>query len=475
MMDPHNSVNPDPRRTLPSVSELSRRVEALRPELPQWAVTEATRRTVAGARSELESGAGTLDEDSPGSRRRLEAFDWVARVEAAAERLVAGHPRRVVNATGVVLHTNLGRAPLAPAAARAAAEAAAGYSDLELDLSTGKRGQRLAALAEKLVLLSGAEAAFACNNNAAALLLALDTLARGREVVVSRGELIEIGGSFRVPDIMERAGVRLVEVGTTNRTHARDYERAIGPETGLLLKVHRSNFDQTGFVAEVDLATLVRIGGDCGLPVVEDLGSGTLVDLSDRGLPAEAFAPARVRLGADLVCFSGDKLLGGPQAGIALGSDNVIAAMRGNPLARALRLDKMTLAALDWTLAAMLSGSAEREIPVLRQILEPLESVENRARALAAQLAGELEDAAAVAVAPDRSPVGGGSLPGFELDTWVVAVRGRRPAAELAAALRRAAVPVLARVRDDALLLDLRTLGDEDVPVVEAGLVTALR
>jgi L-seryl-tRNA(Ser) seleniumtransferase len=474
-MDPRSSVNPDPRRLLPSVSELSRRVAALRPELPLWVVTEAARRTVAGARSELESRAASLDESSPRSPDWPEAADWVALVEAAAERLASGHPRRVVNATGVVLHTNLGRAPLAPAAARAAAEAATGYSDLELDLSTGKRGERLAALAEKLVLLSGAEAAFACNNNAAALLLALDTLARGREVVVSRGELIEIGGSFRVPDIMERAGVRLVEVGTTNRTHARDYERAIGPETGLLLKVHRSNFDLTGFVAEVDLAALVRIGRARGLPVVEDLGSGTLVDLTDHGLPAEAFAPARVRLGADLVCFSGDKLLGGPQAGIVLGGRKAIAAMRGNPLARALRLDKMTLAALDWTLAAMLGGRAEREIPVLRQILEPLESVESRARALAAELAGKLEEGVTIEAVPDRSPVGGGSLPGFRLDTWVVAIRSRRPAAEVAAALRGAAVPILARVRDDALLLDLRTLGDDDARVIEAGLVTALR
>jgi len=474
-MDPRSSVNPDPRRSLPSVSQLSRKVQTRRPDLPQWAVTEAARRVVAAARRELEGEAAMGDADSPQSGERLQAFGGVARVEEAAESLAGGHPRPVVNATGVVLHTNLGRAPLAPGAARAAAAAAAGYSDLELDLSSGGRGDRLAALADKLALLSGAEAAYACNNNAAALFLALDTLARGREVVVSRGELVEIGGSFRIPDIMERAGVRLVEVGTTNRTHPRDYERALGPDTGLLLKVHRSNFDLTGFVAEVDLASLVRIGHARGLPVVEDLGSGTLMDLGDRGFPAESFAPARLRLGADLVCFSGDKLLGGPQAGIALGSRAVIEAMRSNPLARALRLDKMTLAALDWTLGAMLDGSAEREIPVLRQLLEPLESVEGRARALAAQLRDRLAELATVDAMRDRSPVGGGSLPGFALDTWVVVIRSQQSPDRIAAALRRAVVPILARVRDDALLLDLRTLRDDDPPLIEAGLVTALR
>jgi L-seryl-tRNA(Ser) seleniumtransferase len=450
-------------------------VQARRPDLPQWAVTEAARRVVDSARRELEGEAATGDADPPGSGEPLHSFGGVAGVEEAAERLAGGHPRPVVNATGVVLHTNLGRAPLAPGAASAAAAAAAGYSDLELDLTSGGRGDRLAALADKLTLLSGAQAATACNNNAAALLLALDTLARGREVVVSRGELVEIGGSFRIPDIMERAGVRLVEVGTTNRTHPRDYERALGPDTGLVLKVHRSNFDLTGFVAEVDLATLVEIAHARGLPVVEDLGSGTLMDLGDRGFPAESFAPARLRLGADLVCFSGDKLLGGPQAGIALGSRAVIEAMRSNPLARALRLDKMTLAALDWTLAAMLDGSAEREIPVLRQLLEPLESVEGRARELAAQLRDRLPELATVDVARDRSPVGGGSLPGFALDTWVVVIRSEQSPDRIAAALRRAAVPILVRVRDDALLLDLRTLRDDDPPLIEAGLVTALR
>jgi L-seryl-tRNA(Ser) seleniumtransferase len=380
-----------------------------------------------------------------------------------------------VNATGIILHTNLGRAPLGPGAAAAVAEAAAGYSDLELDLASGRRGDRLAAVAEKLRLLSAAEAAMVVNNNAAALVLALDTLARGREVIVSRGELVEIGGSFRVPDIMERAGVRLVEVGSTNRTHPGDYERAIGPDTALLLKVHRSNFEQRGFVAEVELPELAAIGRERGLAVLEDLGSGTLLDLSKHGFPAETLASARLRLGADLVCFSGDKLLGGPQAGIVLGAAEPVAAMRRNPLARALRLDKLSLAALDWTLAAILDGRAEREIPVLQQLLAPNALLEARARELAARLAKVAAGGARVAAATDRTFVGGGSLPGFELDTWIVSIQSELGAEAFAAALRRADPPVLARIRDDLVLFDVRTLLAGDETALEQAVASILR
>jgi L-seryl-tRNA(Ser) seleniumtransferase len=282
-------------------------------------------------------------------------------------------------------------------------------------------------------------------------------------VIVSRGELVEIGGSFRVPEIMERAGVRLVEVGSTNRTHLRDYERAIGPETALLLKVHRSNFEQRGFVAEVALPELAELGRARSLPLLEDLGSGTLVDLSLRGLPAEALAPARLQLGADIVCFSGDKLLGGPQAGIVLGTAGPVGAMRRNPLARALRLDKLSLAALDWTLACFLDGRAEREIPVLRQLLEPVADLEKRARELTARLAALAGEGDRVASERSRALVGGGSLPGFELDTWVVSLRAKMGADRFAERLRLSAPPVLARVREDLVLFDMRTLlaGDE--------------
>jgi L-seryl-tRNA(Ser) seleniumtransferase len=401
------------------------------------------------------------------------AGDLVEEAARSARVLAGARPVRVVNATGVVLHTNLGRSVLGDGAAEAVRQAAAHYSDLELDLESGERGDRLAGLETKLRLLSGAGAAAVANNCAAAVLLALDTFARGREVVVSRGELVEIGGSFRVPDILARAGVRLVEVGTTNRTHARDYESAITPQTGLLLKVHRSNFEQRGFVAEVPLAELAEIGKRHAVPVVEDLGSGTLVDLRSRGFPAESYAPASLQAGADVVCFSGDKLLGGPQAGLALGTRDAIAAMRKNPLARALRVDKLTLAALDWLATALLDQRYD-EIPALRMLLASDAELAARARALAAQL-GAAAAALGLRATPQHTdaPVGGGSLPGFALPSWAVALDGATSAAQLASALRRASPAVLARVHGERVLLDVRTLlAGDDALVVSA--LTAL-
>lgn len=467
-MDSSRQVKSDPRRSLPGVDRLTDSLRGQHPELPVWAALAAARRVLAEERERL---AGVAD-GNPG--KAAATSELIVRAAAAAAGIAAGSPRRVVNATGIVLHTNLGRAPLGPGAAAAVAEAAVGYSDLELDLATGRRGDRLAAVAEKLLLLSAAEAAMVVNNNAAALVLALDTLARGREVIVSRGELVEIGGSFRVPDIMERAGVRLVEVGSTNRTHPADYQRAIGPDTALLLKVHRSNFEQRGFVTEVELPELAAIGRERGLPVLEDLGSGTLLDLSRHGFPAEALAPARLRLGADLVCFSGDKLLGGPQAGIVLGAAEPLAAMRRNPLARALRLDKLSLAALDWTLAAILDGRAEREIPVLQQLLAPSAVLEARARELAARLAKVVGAAGRVTAETDRAFVGGGSLPGFELDTWIVSLQSEPGAEGFAAALRRADPPVLARIRDDLVVFDVRTLLAGDETALEQAIASIL-
>lgn len=468
-MDPRSHVNPDPRRELPSVDRLARQLADSWTEIPVWAARVGARGAIAEARRQLVEGVplGNVREVREGVERRARAL---------ALRLIGPQPRRVVNATGIVVHTNLGRAPLGRAAAAAVAEAAMGYGDLELDLETGRRGDRLGTLCDKLSLLAGAEAAYACNNNAAAVLLALDTLARGREVIVSRGELVEIGGSFRVPEVIERAGVRLVEVGSTNRTHLRDYERAIGPDTALLLKVHRSNFEQTGFVAEVDLADLVELGRQRGVAVVEDLGSGTLVDLRARGLeglPAEAFAPARVATGADLVCFSGDKLLGGPQAGLLTGRAPAVEALRANPLARALRLDKLGIAALGATLNCLLDDRLE-DIPVLQQLLLPLAEIEVRARSLARacdELAG---GALEVTVEPQRAPVGGGTLPGFELETRVVVLRGPG-ASQLAESLRKASRPVIARVQDQALLLDPRTLVEDDAEALLEALERALR
>ena len=473
-MDLSRRVNTDPRRALPSIHRLSEALVAENPDLPRWAASQAAQEVVTAARD-------AMDRDSDPARGGPEApagdRDWLAEARVRAVELARPRPSRVINATGVVLHTNLGRAPMAPGAAEAAARAASGYTDLELDLARGERGDRLEGVTRRLRALSGAEAAYACNNNAAALLLALNTLARGREVVVSRGELVEIGGSFRVPEILERAGVKLVEVGSTNRTHLRDYADAIGPDTGMLLKVHRSNFELRGFVKQVELGELVRLGASRGVPVVEDLGSGTLLDLSPHGFPPESSVPARLREGPDLVCFSGDKLLGGPQAGIVLGRDEWITAMRKNPLARALRLDKMSLAALDWTLMTLLSGRGEQELPVLRQILLPPGEHEARTRAFAKRL---LEEAVAegaevdLEVIHDRVPVGGGSLPGFELESWAIALKSRESAQVIAGRLRDADTPVLARVRDGVVLIDLRAVDEDEVTGLFEALGTAL-
>jgi L-seryl-tRNA(Ser) seleniumtransferase len=448
----------DPRRGLPSVDRLMRQLAEARPGLPAWALAEGARRALAATRERL-AGGGV-----PGAP--------LAAALAAADDLVRPRPVRVVNASGVVLHTNLGRAVLPPAVAEAVAVAAASYSALELDLESGQRGERGAGSASLLRLLSGAEDALAVNNGAAAVLLALAALARGREVIVSRGELVEIGGSFRVPEILREAGVSLVEVGTTNRTHLRDYEAALAPRTGAILKVHRSNFEQRGFVADVELPALVALARRPGVPVIEDLGSATLVDLRPHGLPAEAFAPARLASGVDLVCFSGDKLLGGPQAGIVLGRAGPVEALRKSPLARALRLDKLTLTALDATLRLLLAGRV-MELPTLRMLLEPVESVAARAGDLAERLRKAAPRGLAIALEETRAAVGGGSLPGFELPSVAVALAASHGAEALARALRRAAVPVIGRVYDDRVLLDARTLlpGDErDIEAAVAGL-----
>jgi L-seryl-tRNA(Ser) seleniumtransferase len=452
-------MSDDPRRGLPSVDRLVRALEQARPDLPGWTLREGARRSLAAARSALEAGGPTGDPQ--------------AAALALACDLARPRPLRVVNASGVVLHTNLGRAVLPPEVAEAVAAAASSYTALELDLGTGERGERGAGIASLLRLLSSAEDALAVNNGAGAVLLAVSALARGREVVVSRGELVEIGGSFRVPEILREAGVTLVEVGTTNRTHPRDYEAAIGPRTGAILKVHRSNFAIEGFVAEVELPALAAIGGRYGVPVVEDLGSATLVDLRPYGLPPESYAPARLASGVDLVCFSGDKLLGGPQAGIVLGRAERVAALRRSPLARALRLDKLTLAALDATLRLLLAGRA-LELPTVRQLLEPVERVAERARALAERLTRSAPAGLGIALEETRAPVGGGSLPGFELASAAVALASAAGGEALARALRSAAVPVIGRVVGERVLLDARTLLPGDEQAIEAA-VSALR
>jgi L-seryl-tRNA(Ser) seleniumtransferase len=363
-----------------------------------------------------------------------------------------------LNASGVIIHTNLGRAPLSRAALDAARNAAEGYSNLEYDLEAGERGSRHTLVTELLGRLTGAEDALVTNNNAAAVLLILTALGQGGEAIISRGQLVEIGGGFRIPDVMRQSGVSLVEVGTTNRTYAADFEGAITERTALLLRVHASNFLQVGFVHQPALAELVDVGQRHGLPVVDDLGSGSLLDTSHFGLATEPMVQASVAAGVALTAFSGDKLLGGPQAGIIVGRASEIGRLRKHPLMRAIRPDKLTLAALGATLVHYLRGEAEREVPVWRMISASPDDLSSRARLLAGILgAGVVET---------RSAIGGGSLPGQTQPSWAVAFETPTPD-KLAAALRHADPPVIGRIEDNRLLLDLRAILPEQDRVLE--------
>ncbi len=371
-------------------------------------------------------------------------------------------PQRVVNATGVVLHTNLGRAVLAPEAVAAIESVASAPCALEYDVDSGSRGSRDDAVARHLLPLTGAEAVAVVNNNAAAVLLALNTLARGKEVVVSRGELVEIGGSFRIPDICASSGAHLREVGTTNRTHLSDYAGAIGADTGLLLKVHPSNYAIEGFTADVSLAELVELGRRSAVPVVEDLGSGALLDLSQRGLPAEPVVAERVASGADAVTFSGDKLLGGPQAGLIAGKREAVELMQSNPLKRALRCDKMTLAALDATLRLYrTSGDPGADLPTLRYLTRPASEIEKTASAAARLISAALGDGYDVGVRRCQSQIGSGAQPTATLASAAVVITAdQRGAGEIAADFRRSEPPIIGRVKDDCLWLDCRCVDD---------------
>ena len=390
----------------------------------------------------------------------------LSQVEAGLRKAMAPALRRVINASGVILHTNLGRAPLSKAAVGAVAAAAAGYTNLELDLDTGRRGERSALVAGLLTALFECEAALAVNNNAAAVLLALTALCKGREVIVSRGQLVEIGGSFRMPDVMRISGARMVEVGTTNRTRAADFEEAVTPRTGALLRVHTSNFRVAGFTESAGLAEMAGVARPRGLLLIDDVGSGAVEPIADEPTIAESLKHC------DIVTFSGDKLMGGPQAGIVLAATEAGAAgvrkMARHPLARAVRIDKLTLAALEATLKERLSGR-EDEIPVQRMLRVPVEEVRRRA----ALWSVKLEDRGVVSrLIPGESAVGGGSVPGHGLPTMLLALEG--PASRLATALRRGDPPVIARIENDACCLDPRTvLRGEDETLIDAVEVAA--
>ncbi len=375
--------------------------------------------------------------------------------------------RRVLNGTGVVIHTNLGRSVLADEAVKAVTQASREYSNLEFSLTTGARGSRYEHVEELLCMLTKAQAALVVNNNAAAVMLILDTLAKGREVIVSRGQLVEIGGSFRIPDIMTRSGALLREVGATNRTHLADYEQAITDSTAALLKVHTSNYRVIGFTSEVELAELVELGQKYNLPVIEDLGSGNLFDFSPWQAMREPTVQQVVSAGADIVCFSGDKLLGGPQAGIIVGKKELIERVKKNPMNRALRIDKMTLAALEATLRVYLDPQkARQEIPTLRMITMTQEEIEPRAKELAATLQAALGARAGIELRDGQSRVGGGAFPEQDLPTVLVAVKSALPADELKTRLLKAQPALIGRIEDDCFCLDVRTLDDEDFSLI---------
>ena len=444
-------------RRIPSVDRLlsDERLRALAAEVSHETLAALARERLEDARR------GVTDGVAPPPLEVL-----VEDVCATAARLLGPAPAPVINATGVVLHTNLGRAPLSAAAAEAVARVTSSYSDLELDLEEGARGSRQAHVSGILRHLTGAEAGLVVNNNASAVLLALSAIAYGKEVIVSRGEAVEIGGGFRIPDVLSRSGAVLREVGTTNRTYAADYEDAISAATGALLKVHSSNFVITGFTHETTTGELVEMGARLGVPVIHDLGSGCLLDTARFGLAHEPMVQESVDAGVDLACFSGDKLLGGPQAGIIVGRRESVSRLAGHPLARAMRIDKLSLAALTSTLVHYLKGEAVEAVPVWRMIAAPLDELEAAAR--------RLQDAAGGTGRVERglSTVGGGSLPGETLPTWLLTIDAADApggATALAARLRASDPPVVARIEDDRVVIDPRTvLSGQEEPLARA-------
>lgn len=446
----------DPRRALPAVGTILEYegVRALHAQAPREVVADAARAAVERLR------------ESPGAIPATPDA-WPALVEAELVRRLTRSLRPVLNATGVLLHTNLGRAPLAAAALDAVRAIAGGFSNLEYDIENGARGSRYTHCAGLLCELTGADDAIVVNNCAAALILALNTVAVGRDAIISRGELVEIGGSFRVPDIMAASGARLLEVGTTNRTHVGDYRRALSPETGAIVSVHRSNFVIEGYVASVSPAELAPIAGEAGVPLLHDFGSGLLLDLAPWGLAGEPTARDAVRAGASLVLMSGDKLLGGPQAGIILGAAPLIEALKRNPLARAMRVDKMTLAALEATLAIYREPArAVREIPALAMLTATPATIEARVIRVTNTLAAR---GLVVSVVATEATVGGGAFPTARIPSFAVALE--TPSANRTDdALRRASRAVIGRIADGRVLLDLRGVAPED----DTHLITAV-
>ena len=444
---------------LPRVDRVlaSSQLKPLRERLSADHLTACVRQSVDRVRQNI------LDGKQPGSDDLM--ADVLAEVASAADALLQPALRRVVNATGVVLHTNMGRAPLSRSAVDRIVSIASGYTNLEFDLDSGDRVVRTDLVEGLICRLTGAAAATVVNNNAAAVLLGLNTLAQGKEAVVSRGQLVEIGGSFRIPDIMERSGAKMVEVGTTNRTHARDFESAITDQTGLLLCVHPSNYQVVGFTSDVELKHLVEIGHARGVSILHDLGGGCLIDTRTMGLGYEPLVSDSVEAGVDIVTFSGDKILGGPQCGILVGTVEAIGSVRKNPLMRALRCDKLTYAALEATLQLFLDRDAlETNHPVIRMLKEPLDSVRERGEQLRERI-GKVDGD--VDLVDSVGQVGSGALPIEKVPSVAVCIRPRSCSVDdLARRLRTSALPVIGYTRDNALHLDVRTVSSDDIPAV---------
>ena len=432
-------------------------------DIPKSVLIPAIRAAVDALRTRI------LKSEAPLDSRCFSRNAVVADVKQRAAQTMALKLKRTVNATGVVVHTNLGRSLLSPVVMEHLTNISSRYSNLEFDLKAGRRGTRYSAVEGILCELSGAQAAMIVNNNAAAVLLCLDTLAMAREVIVSRGELVEIGGAFRIPDVMAKSGAILIEVGTTNRTHPRDYENAIGEQTGLLLKVHTSNYSIVGFTAAVSLPDLVSIGRRHDLPVMEDLGSGTLVDFSKYGLIKEPTVQESLAAGVDVVTFSGDKLLGGPQAGIILGGKRHIDRIKANPLTRALRIDKMTLAALEATLQLYRDEhQAVHQIPTLRMLTLPLAVIQGRAAELKSRLEGVSGGRLTVALLDLSSKAGGGSLPLLDLPSRCLGVSVNGTAANAVERwMRNNTPPIIGRIENDRFIMDPRTLQEEELDIIE--------
>lgn len=449
---------------LPSVDELLRSEagRAWLEDYPRSLVLSSIRKILDSVRS------GLIAENKDTA---AETGDIELMISESLSLLSRPRLRPVINATGVILHTNLGRSPLPPSVLENILNVARGYSNLEFDLEKGERGKRYSHLRDVLREITGAEDAIVVNNNASAVLLCLSALAAGREVIVSRGELIEIGGAFRIPDVMKAGGARLVEVGTTNKTHPGDYESAISDETALLLKVHPSNYRIVGFVRETPVEALVSIGRKRGLPVMYDLGSGSIIDLAVHGIPGEPTVRSVVEAGADLITFSGDKLLGGPQGGLIVGRQELIKKIQAHPLTRAVRVDKLTLAGLEATLSLYRDeAAATKEIPVLSMLTASPAELKSRARRLAGRIRKTVKQDLEVTVMEDVSRAGGGSLPEVGMKTMVVALRPARiSVSALEERLRTGTVPVIARIREDMLLLDVRTIMEHEMgPLVTA-------